>query len=272
MSEDELIARAEIALEGARYRSISGEFKHWAPRYHGVITGLMKRYFDVSYDALVEQMAEELAARRPERVLEVGVGTALVASAVARALPSPSALVSGVDVTEPMLEQGRNNVARFGLEGRLELRRAPAEAIPYASATFDAVYSSLCFHHFHTQRALEEKLRVLRPGGRLVILDLGALDVWRTLKGRLYYNCIARVRFFANASHRDEAWATFYTRSEWEKILARFPSLKNVKIEDLSRRTGKISEEKLFGLIPYRSMGTPPLWLITADHQPGRPA
>jgi ubiquinone/menaquinone biosynthesis C-methylase UbiE len=262
MSTDTLVPE----ITGVRYKTINSEFKHWAPQYHKVITGLMKRYFDVWYDDLVAKMVETIATPNTKSVLEVGVGTALIASAIAQNLAGEETKVCGIDVTQEMLAKAKENVNRFGLDEKMELKYAPAEHIPYEDGTFDAVYSSLCFHHFKTHRALREKLRVLKTGGKLIILDLGALDVWRTFKGRLYYNFLARMRYLTTPSNRDEFFATFYTGKEWNKILSKYP-LKNIQIQDISNCTGKITTERMMNLFRYKSMGTPPLWLITADYE-----
>ena len=113
---------------------------------------------------------------------------------------------------------------------------------------------------------------MLRPGGRLIVLDLGALDVWRTPKGRLYYNGLARLRYLTTPTNRDEFFATFRTGAEWRRLLRR-PELTDLAMRDLSNRTGVVSRERLLGRFEYNSMGTPPLWLITArrSEPPGRP-
>lgn len=254
-----------LAYTGVRYKSISGEFKLWAPEFHKVITGLMKRYFDVWYDDLLARMVSIIAVDGTEKVLEVGVGTGLIASAIAANLYGNNVKVCGIDITKEMLTQANKNAANFNLQNKLEFKYAPAEKIPYENDSFDVVYSSLCFHHFKTHTAMKEKLRVLKSGGKLVILDLGALDVWRTFKGRLYYNFLARLRYLTTPTNRDEAFATFFTKKEWEKILSRYP-LKNIQIQDISNRTGRVSKERFMNLFTYNSMGTPPLWLITADY------
>lgn len=251
-------------VDAWRYRGIANEFELWAPNFHKTITQMMGRYFQVVYDDLVTMLADRVAAQKPQRVLEIGCGTGLVMSAIASRL-DPGGRVCGIDVVPAMLEQCQLTAKKFELEDRLEFLQAPAERIPYPANSFDVVYSSLCFHHFKTRQALSEQLRVLRPGGRLIVFDIGALDAFRTLKGRLFYTCMTRVRYLTMPHTRDEFWAVHRTRSEWEKLLGEYP-VELLTIEDHSKRTGKLSEEKwLFGkYVTYTSMGTPPLFFVEA--------
>lgn len=254
------------SLQG-RYKSISKEFDLWAPKFHTIITGLMKRYFDVKYDDLVERMVGIIATPTTSKVLEIGVGTGLVASAIARNLEPDGARMCGIDVTQAMLDKAGENIRKFGLEDRMEVRFGADQSIPYGDGEFDVVYTHLCFHHFHTRKSFKEIMRVLKPGGRFVTIDLGALEVWRTLRGRLYYNCLARMRYLTTPNLRDEFFAKYYTRAEWDDLLAAYP-FKKISIEDISKCTGRITRENILNIIKYKSMGTPPLWLIQAEYNP----
>lgn len=115
----------------------------------------------------------ELAAARPgERVLDLGCGTGTLALALKRAAPGAS--VSGVDGDEAMLTQGRAKAGAEGLD--VALGQALAQELPFTDGAFDVVVSSLFFHHLERagkEQAAAEMVRVLRPGGRVVIADWG---------------------------------------------------------------------------------------------------
>lgn len=110
-----------------------------------------------------------LRAAAPERILDVATGTGDFAIAAARL--SPRAIV-GVDIAGAMLEVGRAKVAARGLEGLITLREADAEQLPFGEGTFDAAIVAFGVRNFeHLEAGLAEMARVLRPGGRIVVLE-----------------------------------------------------------------------------------------------------
>jgi len=96
-----------------------------------------------------------------ERVLEIGVGLGADHEQFARA----GAKLTGVDLTPRAVEHTRRRLALMGLSSDLQV--ANAEALPFADASFDHVYSWGVLHHSpDTAKAFAEALRVLRPGGQ----------------------------------------------------------------------------------------------------------
>ena len=98
-----------------------------------------------------------------QRILDLGTGTGTLARGFARR----GAVVTGIDVSEPMLEKARAAAAEEGAD--VVFRTAPAEATGLAEAAFDAVTAGQCWHWFDGPGALAEADRVLVAGGRLVI-------------------------------------------------------------------------------------------------------
>lgn len=123
-----------------------------------------------------------------DRVLDVGCGTGALLAALAR--HSPRARLAGVDLTAAMLD-----VAGRQLGADVDLRQAPAEALPFGDAAFDVVVSASVLHFIRRpEAALREMRRVLRPGGRLVVTDWCAdyltcrlLDWWLRLSDRGHF-------------------------------------------------------------------------------------
>lgn len=101
-------------------------------------------------------------------VLDVATGTADLALALKRHMPS--AEIIGVDFAEPMLAIGRQKAARAGLELRLE--QGDGLALDFPDASFDTVTIAYGLRNFaDVEKGLAEFYRVLRPGGRLVVLE-----------------------------------------------------------------------------------------------------
>lgn len=108
----------------------------------------------------------------PQRILDAACGTGDLSIAMARAA-CPESLITGVDLSEGMLGVMREKVARAGLQGRIEMQQGNCESLPYADGSFDRVTIAFGIRNFeHREAALREFLRVLRPDGRLVILEL----------------------------------------------------------------------------------------------------
>jgi len=121
--------------------------------------------------AMREQTADLAAIRPGETVLEVGCGTGELTGR-ARARAGSTGLVCGIDPAAEMIAVARQKAARGGLG--IDYRVAAIEALPFPDATFDIVLSSLMMHHLPDDlkpRGLAEVRRVLKPGGRLLIVD-----------------------------------------------------------------------------------------------------
>lgn len=115
------------------------------------------------------ELVKHVIAADPHRILDVATGTAGVAIAMAR---SSHAYITGVDVSEEMLDIGRRRVDAAGLAGRIELEAARAEELPFAQDTFDAVGFTYVLRYVADPPAtIAELARTLRPGGTMAGLD-----------------------------------------------------------------------------------------------------
>ena len=122
--------------------------------------------------AIKRRVVERAAIADGEDVLDVGCGTGTLAIAAARA--GQGVKVTGLDADASILTRARKKAAGAGLEIRFDEGRSTA--LPYADASFDLVLTTLFFHHLPNDAKREtaaEVMRVLRPGGRLVVGDLG---------------------------------------------------------------------------------------------------
>ncbi|HET6254290.1 MAG TPA: bifunctional demethylmenaquinone methyltransferase/2-methoxy-6-polyprenyl-1,4-benzoquinol methylase UbiE [Puia sp.] len=103
-------------------------------------------------------------------VLDVATGTGDMAVLLARSFPQ--AHITGVDISAGMLEIGRQKLARLKLNDRITLRSGDSEALPFPDDQFDAITVAFGVRNFENlENGLREMKRVLKPGGKLVVLE-----------------------------------------------------------------------------------------------------
>jgi demethylmenaquinone methyltransferase/2-methoxy-6-polyprenyl-1,4-benzoquinol methylase len=157
---------------------IAGMFDAIAPRYdllnHVLSLGLDRRWRDRAVD--------ELRLSPGARVLDLCTGTADLALAILRKVPGAS--VVGVDFAGAMLRLGQVKISRLDLNQSIRLVRGDAARIPVGTATCDAATVAFGIRNVsEPELALAEISRILRPSGRLAILEFGqpAIPGIRTL-------------------------------------------------------------------------------------------
>ncbi len=148
---------------------------------HGVFTRVASKY-DVMNDVMSggvhrlwkDAMMDWLAPRPGQRLLDVAGGTGDVAFRFLKR--SPDAIATVLDLTEPMLTEGRKRAEAESLGGRLDWVVGDAMALPFADNTFDVYTISFGIRNVtRIPDALAEAFRVLRPGGRLMVLEFSQL-------------------------------------------------------------------------------------------------
>ncbi len=106
---------------------------------------------------------------QPKRILDVATGTADFAIAALRLKPEK---VVGVDIAEEMLNYGRAKLAKRGLDSVVILQSGEAENLNFQTGLFDAAIVAFGARNFeHLEKGLSEMHRVLRPGGKIVVLE-----------------------------------------------------------------------------------------------------
>jgi demethylmenaquinone methyltransferase / 2-methoxy-6-polyprenyl-1,4-benzoquinol methylase len=160
-------------------------FDRLAPKYDQ-----LNRFLSARTDIRWRKKAiNTLKKEKPGLILDVATGTgdmAILASSILNPVR-----IEGIDISESMLEVGIKKVEREGLKDRIRLQKGDSETINFAENTFDAVMVAFGVRNFENlEKGLSEMLRVLKPGGRLMVLEFSKPRI-RAVKS--IYNLYMRI-------------------------------------------------------------------------------
>lgn len=120
-----------------------------------------------------ERTLQYAGVKSGENILDVGCGTGVLTGLAAEVV-GPTGQVVGIDPGPKMIGIARGNATMEGT--RAEFRLAAIEDLPFEDSSFDCVLSSFMIHHLPPdikRKGLAEVFRVLKPGGRLLVVDIG---------------------------------------------------------------------------------------------------
>jgi demethylmenaquinone methyltransferase/2-methoxy-6-polyprenyl-1,4-benzoquinol methylase/phosphoethanolamine N-methyltransferase len=145
-----------------------GRLIRWAPFYDGVVN-----IMTLGQARRLRALTVDQALLKPgETILDVGCGTGSV-TIPAKQRVGQNGRAAGIDPAPEMITVARQKAGRAGQD--IDFRVGVVESLPFPNDSFDAVTSSLMMHHLPHDlqvRGLAEIYRVLKPGGRLLIVDM----------------------------------------------------------------------------------------------------
>ena len=182
-AHDEIVPDKHSSL--AKKSQVATMFNNIAGKYD-----FLNRFLSVGIDKSWRRKAiVELKEINPQVILDVATGTGDVAL-LAYEILHPEKIV-GIDIADAMLELGRKKISKANLTGKIELARGDGETINYDNHSFDAITVAFGVRNFENlETGLSEMLRVLKPGGKISILEFSkpVLPVFKS-----FYNLYMKI-------------------------------------------------------------------------------
>jgi demethylmenaquinone methyltransferase/2-methoxy-6-polyprenyl-1,4-benzoquinol methylase len=150
----------------SKKEQIADMFDNIAFRYD-----FLNHFMSMGIDVIWRKKAlKQLKTLQPKQMLDVATGTGDFAIMAQRILQPDH--ITGIDISEGMLAIGRKKIEKLGLDNKITLQGGDSETISFPDQTFDAITVAFGVRNFeHLEKGLSEMRRVLKPGGKLVILE-----------------------------------------------------------------------------------------------------
>ena len=155
-------------VEGSKKLQVSQMFDNIAGKYD-----FLNHFLSLNMDKMWRRkMISELDSVQPKTILDVATGTADVAINTIKQLKINDLHIEGVDISAEMLNVGRKKIQNEGLSEKIVLTLGDSEQLPYQDNKFDALTVAFGVRNFENlERGLQEMHRVLRKGGKVVVLE-----------------------------------------------------------------------------------------------------
>lgn len=159
------IVKPNQALNTSKKEQVEHMFDSIAGKYD-----FLNRSLSLGIDTIWRKKAINcLKEVAPKRILDVATGTADLAIAALRLNPDK---VVGIDLSAQMLEYGKQKLQDKNLLDKIELVKGDSERLPFSDGSFDAVTVAFGVRNFENlQAGINEMYRVLRPGGKMAVLE-----------------------------------------------------------------------------------------------------
>ncbi len=206
---------------GSKTNQVADMFDDIAHRYD-FLNRFLSAGIDVQWRKKAIGFLKDIA---PRNLLDVATGTADVALMADKILNLQS--VTGIDISAGMLEIGRKKIKNAHLQDKIKLILGDSAEMPFETNSFDAVTVAFGVRNFqHLEKGLGEILRVLRPGGKLVVLEFSRPKIGfvKTFYNFYMKNIAANVgRYFSKSNcayeYLDESIQKFPEGRDFIKIL-----------------------------------------------------
>ena len=165
MSEEKKVVKPYGNNDRSKKEEVAEMFNNISGKYD-----FLNHFLSLGIDKIWRKKAVELLKEvKPNRILDLATGTGDFAIESLRLKPQE---IVGMDISEGMLEVGRQKMKKRGFDNIISMRLGDSEALPFEDNYFDALTVGFGVRNYENlDKGLSEMLRVVRPGGKLVILE-----------------------------------------------------------------------------------------------------
>lgn len=165
MTDNKSIVKPYNSGDASKKEEVAEMFDNISKRYD-----FLNHFLSLGIDKLWRRKAvRQLKDLRPKRILDLATGTGDFAIAALKLNPDE---VVGVDISQGMLDMGIQKMKKRGHDKIVKMQLADSERLPFEDASFDALTVGFGVRNYENlEKGLSDMLRILRPGGKAVILE-----------------------------------------------------------------------------------------------------
>ncbi len=208
---------------------IKRQYEAWASTYDKDKVEIIKSDTGIELVEFIDLILNNCDLQCGQNILDVGIGTGLISIAIAKRL-SGKCRILGIDITDVMLKKAKSNIENESLRDIIYLKKASAENIPAYNNLYDLIVCVFTIRHTNIKNALNEFIRVLKPTGRICIVDLYAPDRWRLLLARVI-TPLFKLFLMRKKKMRAEKESKLFTLEEWKTLIMGIRG-KNIRIQN----------------------------------------
>lgn len=165
MTEEKKVVKPYNASDSSKKEEVATMFNNISKRYD-----FLNHFLSLGIDKLWRKMAiKQLKEIQPKKILDIATGTGDFAIAALKLNPEE---VVGVDISQGMLDVGIEKMKRKGYDNVVRMQLGDSEKLPFEDGYFDALTVGFGVRNYENlEKGLADMLRVLKPGGKAVILE-----------------------------------------------------------------------------------------------------